>query len=101
VQLAELLEVIDGQVVAGQVQQRVDQHRAVAVGQHEAVTVGERWVARVVLEVVAPKHFGDIRHAHGGTGMAAVGFCTASMLRARMALARSRRLGIADLLGLE
>jgi hypothetical protein len=28
-------------------------------------------------------------------------FCTASMLRARMALARSRRLGIADLLEVE
>ena len=74
VQLAELLQVVDRQVVAGQVQQRVDQHRAVTVGQHEAVTVGERWIARVVLEVVAPKHFGDIRHTHGGTGMAAVGF---------------------------
>ena len=74
VQLAELLEVFDRQVVAGQVQQRVDQHRAVTVGQHEAVTVGERWIARVVLEVVAPKHFGDIRHTHRGTGMAAVGF---------------------------
>ncbi|MCY1174327.1 hypothetical protein D9M73_145250 [compost metagenome] len=74
VQLTELLEVIDRQVVAGQVQQRVDQHRAVAVGQHEAVTVGERWIARVVLEVVAPKYLGDIRHTHWGTGMAAVGF---------------------------
>ncbi|MND93572.1 hypothetical protein D3C80_857610 [compost metagenome] len=74
VQLTELLEVIDRQVVAGQVQQRVDQHRAVAVGQHEAVTVGERWIARVVLEVVTPKYFGDIRHTHWGTGMAAVGF---------------------------
>ena len=73
VQLAETFEVIDGDVVAGQVQQRVDQHRAVAVGQHEAVAVGEFRVARVVLQVIAPKHFGDIRHAHGGTWVAAVG----------------------------
>ncbi len=73
VQLAEAFDVIDGDVVAGQVQQRVDQHRTVAVGQHEAVTVGKVRVARVVLQIVAPKHFGDIRHAHGGTWVAAVG----------------------------
>ena len=74
VQLAEVLQVVDGQVVAGQVQQRVDQHRAMAVGQHEAVAVGPLRVGRAVLQVVAPEHFGDVRHAHGGTGMAAVGF---------------------------
>ncbi|MNQ60098.1 hypothetical protein D3C85_743670 [compost metagenome] len=74
VQLAELLEVVDAQVVTGQVQQRVDQHRAVAVGQHEAVAVGPLRVLRVVLEEIAPQHFGDVRHAHGCTGMAAVGF---------------------------
>src|SRR5450830_722513 len=74
VQLTEVLQVVDRQVVAGQVQQRVDQHRAMAVGQHEAVTVGERRVARVVLQVITPQYFGNIRHTHGGTGMAAVGF---------------------------
>ncbi len=73
VQLTEGLEVVDGDVVTGQVQQRIDQHRAVAVGQHEAVTIGEVRVARVVLQIIAPKHFGDIRHAHGGTWVAAVG----------------------------
>ncbi len=74
VQLAEVLQVVDGQVVAGQVQQRVDQHRAVAVGQHEAIAVGPLRVGRTVLQVVAPEHFGDVRHAHGGTRVAAVGF---------------------------
>eukprot|EP00659_Diplonema_papillatum_P022586 gene22587-biopygen22916 len=74
VDLAEVFQVVDGDVVAGQVQQRVDQHRAVAVGQDEPVTVGERRVARVVFQVVTPKYLGDIRHAHRGTGMAAVGF---------------------------
>ncbi len=74
VQLAEVLQVVDGQVVAGQVQQRVDQHRAVAVGQHEAVAIGPQRVGRAVFQMVAPEHFGDVRHAHGGTGMAAVGF---------------------------
>ncbi len=73
VQLTEALEVVDRQVVAGQVKQRIDKHRTVAVGQHEAVAIGKCRVARVVLEVVAPKNLGDIRHAHGGTGVAAVG----------------------------
>ena len=53
-QLAEVLEVVDRQVVAGQVQQGVDQHRAVAVGQHEAVAVGPFGVGWVVLEVMVP-----------------------------------------------
>ncbi len=74
VQLAEVLQVIDGQVVTGKVQQRVDQHRAVAVGQHEAVAVGPLRVGRAVLQMIAPEDFGDVRHAHGGTRVAAVGF---------------------------
>ncbi len=74
VQLAEILQVIDGQVVAGQVQQRIDQHRTMAVGQHEPVTVCPLRVGRTVLQMVAPEHFGDVRHAHRGTRVAAVGF---------------------------
>ena len=74
VQLTEILQVVDGQVVAGQVQQRIDEHGAVAVGQHEAVTVGPLGVARVVLELIVPEHLGDVGHAHGGAGVAAVGF---------------------------
>ncbi len=74
VQLAEVLEVVDGQVIAGQMQQRVDQHRAVAVGQHEAVAVGPERVGRAVLQMITPEHLGDVRHAHGGTRVAAVGF---------------------------
>ncbi|MNZ78871.1 hypothetical protein D3C78_974610 [compost metagenome] len=73
VQLTEGLEVVDGDVIASQVQQRIDQHRAVTVGQHEAVTVSEVRVARAVFQIVAPKNLGDIRHAHRGTWMAAVG----------------------------
>ena len=74
VQLTEILQIVDRQIVAGQVQQGVDQHRAVTVGQHEAVAVGPLGVGRVVLEVVAPQHFGDLGHAHGGAGVAGLGF---------------------------
>jgi hypothetical protein len=73
VQLAEALELLDRQVVAGEMQQGVDQHRAVAVGQHEAVTVGPVRIGRVVVQVIAPQHFGDVGHAHGGAGVAGVG----------------------------
>jgi DNA-directed RNA polymerase subunit E'/Rpb7 len=39
-QLAELLEVVQREVVAGEVQHGVQQGTAVTVGQHETVTVG-------------------------------------------------------------
>ena len=39
VQLTEVFQLFDRQIVAGEVQQAIDQHRAVAVGQHEAVAV--------------------------------------------------------------
>src|SRR5690606_9898073 len=47
VQLTEVLQIIDGQVIAGQVQQGIDQHGAVAVGQHETVAVSPLRVGRV------------------------------------------------------
>ena len=48
--LPELLDVVQRQVVTGQVQQRVQQHRAMAGGEHEAVAVGPAGIARVVPE---------------------------------------------------
>ena len=74
VQLTEVFDVVDADVIAGQVQQGVDQHGAVTVGQHKAVAVGKVGVGRVVLQIVTPQDFGDIRHTHGRTGVAAVGF---------------------------
>ena len=69
-ELAEVLQLLDRQVVAGQVQQRVQQHRAVAVGKHETVAVEPLRVGRTVLEVVVPQHLGDVGHAHGHAGVA-------------------------------
>ena len=73
VQLAELADLLHRQVVAGEVQQRVLQHRAVAVGEHEAVAVGPRGIRRVVAQVAPPEHLGDLGHAHRHAGMAGVG----------------------------
>src|SRR5690606_1319679 len=72
-ELAEVLQLFQRQVVAGQVQQRVLQHRTMPVGQHEAVAVEPLRVARIVVQVVVPQHFGDVGHAHGHAGMAGVG----------------------------
>ena len=73
VELAEALQLGDRQVVAGQVQQRVDQHRAMAVGEHEAVAVGPLGVGRVVAQVMTPQHLGDLGHAHRRARVAGVG----------------------------
>ena len=73
VELAEVLQLFQVQVVTGEVQQRVEQHGAVAVGQHEAVAVGPLRVGRVVLENIVPQHFGNIGHAHGRAGVAGLG----------------------------
>ena len=54
VQLAEVAQLAHRQVVAAQVQQRIQQHRGVAVGQHETVAVGPVRVARVVFQVPVP-----------------------------------------------
>ena len=73
VQLAEALQFADRQVVAGQVQQCVEQHRAVAVRQHEAVAVRPRRIARVVAQVPAPHDLGDFRHAERHAGVSGLG----------------------------
>jgi hypothetical protein len=71
-QLAEMADFVDRQVVARQVQQRIQEHRAVAVRQHEPVAVGPVRIRRIVFEVVAPQHFGDFGHAHRHAGMAGI-----------------------------
>ena len=72
--MTELLEVFDAEIVAAQMQQGIDQHGTMAIGQHEAVTVGPLWVSRIMLKVIVPQHFGDIRHAHRGARVARLGF---------------------------
>ncbi len=72
VQLAEALQLLDRQVVARQVQERVLQHRAVAVGQHETVAVGPARRRRIVLEVARPQRHRDLRHPHRHPRMAAL-----------------------------
>ena len=73
VQLPEALQLVEREVVAGQVQQRVEQHRTVAVGQDEAVAVRPLRVCGVVAQVALPQRDGDLRHAHRHARMSAPG----------------------------
>ena len=51
-------------LVAGQVQQRIQQHRAVTGRQHEAVAVRPRRIGRIEFEEARKQHRGDVGHAH-------------------------------------
>ena len=52
-ELAEIADVLDRRArIAGQVEQRVDQHRAMARRQHEAVAVGPFGLGGIELQIV-------------------------------------------------
>ena len=88
VQLAEVLQLLHRQLVAGQMQQRVQQHRAVAVGQHEAVAVEPARVGRIVAQVPATRAPRAISAMPiGMPGWPELAFWTASMASTRMASA--------------
>ncbi|PPE60915.1 hypothetical protein F152LOC_02780 [Pectobacterium brasiliense] len=74
VQLAKVFQFFNRQVVAGEMQQAVNQHGRVAVGQHEAVTVGPVRVGRIMVKIIAPQDFGDIGHAHRCARVTGFGF---------------------------
>ena len=54
-----MLDIVEREIVAGQVEQGVEQHRAVPARENEAVPIGPEGIARVVLEEVVPQH---VRH---------------------------------------
>jgi hypothetical protein len=51
------------------VQQRVNEHRAVAGRQHETVAVGPGGLGRIELQELGEQHGGDVGRAHGQAGM--------------------------------
>jgi hypothetical protein len=71
--LTEALDVSQRQRIAGQVQHRVQQHRAVAVREYEAVAVQPGRIGGVVAQVVAPQHLGNVGHTHRHAGMTGIG----------------------------
>ena len=72
-QLPEVPDLFHGDVIPAQMQHRVQQHGAMAVGQDEAVAVRPPGVVRIVLQVVIPQHLGNVGHAHRHAGMTGIG----------------------------
>src|SRR5207249_11394086 len=70
--LPELIEVVEGQVEAREVERAVQQHARVTTGQDEPVAVRPVWVRGVVAQVLLPQHPGERRERHGRPGMAGV-----------------------------
>jgi hypothetical protein len=64
VPLAKPLQLAQRQVVASEVQDTVEQHRAVAGRQDEAVTVGPFWVGWIVPQDPGVEDVGDRGHRH-------------------------------------
>jgi hypothetical protein len=70
--LAELLDVVERQVVPGEVEHAVEQHRRVAAREHEAVAVRPVGVLGHVAQVPAEDLDGDPGERHRSAGVAAV-----------------------------
>ena len=72
-ELAEALELLERQIVAGEVEHRVEQHGGVTRAEHEAVPIEPVGARGGVLEEGGPQRVGHRRGAHGRAGMATVG----------------------------
>ena len=73
-ELAEVPQLVDRHaLVAEEMKQRIEQHRAVAGGEHEAVAVGPVRVGGVELQMLGEEHRGDVGRAHRQAGMAGIG----------------------------
>ena len=72
--LPELLQVVERQVVTGQVEEAVEQRARMTRRQHEPIAIGPRRVLRVVTKVAGPQHVGHRRRAHRHAGMPGLRF---------------------------
>ena len=87
-ELAEMLDLVDRHVlVAGQIEQRVEQHRAVAGRQDEAVAVGPVRVGGSNFRKRVNSTVAMSAQPMGRPGWPELAFSTASMARKRIALA--------------
>src|SRR5208282_4248179 len=68
--LSELLDVVQRDVVAGEIEQAVEQHRAMAGRQHETVAPEPFWIFWIVAHEPRVEQVGDRRHAHRQSAMA-------------------------------
>ena len=71
--LTKLLDVVEREVVAGDMEQAVQEGRSVPCGEHEAVAIRPKRVLRVVLQLSVPERVSHRRSTERQAGMAAVG----------------------------
>ena len=71
--LPETLQLFQGQVVAGQMQHRVEQHRTMACAEHKTVAVKPLRMRRVVAHHARPQRQRRHRHPHRHARMARIG----------------------------
>ena len=71
--LPELLDVIEGEAVPGQVEHGVEQHRGVPSREDEPVAVGPVGLGGVVAHDAGVEHVGQRREGHGRPRMSGVG----------------------------
>ena len=67
--LAELLEVVDREVVAAEMQGGIEEHRRMAAREHEAVAVRPVRVRRIVAQMPGEQAIGKRSQPHGRAGM--------------------------------
>src|SRR2546423_14887186 len=70
--LPELLQVLERQLIAGEIEDAVQQHRRVARRQYEAVAIQPAWIARIVAEMLCPQHVGERGERHRSAGVTGV-----------------------------
>src|SRR5438309_1816559 len=68
--LAELLEIFEAEVISGEVEKAVEQHRAVTGGKDKAITIRPLWVAGIEFQESGPEHIGHAGRAHWQARMA-------------------------------
>jgi hypothetical protein len=71
--LAKLLDIFQGEIVAAEVQQAIEEHGTVAGGKNEAVAIGPGRVRRIVPEEPCPQTIGHGCGTHGQARMSRVG----------------------------
>jgi hypothetical protein len=68
--LPKTLELLDRHLrIAGEMQQRIEQHRGVAGRENEAIAILPRRRFRIVAHEIGPEDEGHVGHAHRRTGM--------------------------------
>ena len=72
--LPEALDFLHWQIVAGKVQQGVNQHRTMSIGQDEPIAVCPLRICGVVAQVMYPQYLSYFRHAHRHSRMPRIGF---------------------------